>query len=514
MRYSLLLVLLGATCFASVASHGSKSQNADPGQLEWRASGGHAWDKVGGVVFQGVKIEGNAPSQYEQAVDLVTGFSRSAQQSSSATFLTGFDGFGWCAGNGIVTVIDLPPLVADARSQAFVDRSGWRSQSGSFSKHSNAAAGTSLYVPEGGSEVKVSFDPKTHLVSQVVIETESGPLVTTYSDWRSVGKLKFAFRREQRDNTGEVTIFQFDRAQVLNHVSVSLLQRPKPVPHGRLNGEAIAIVPFRFAGSHIRVDASVNGAKTDLIFDTGAANYFSPEAARRFGLKVIGGINLSGVGESSTTGGFALAKSVSIGAAELDDEMVVVAPTPFGGKPGVPDGLAGYEFLSEFRTAIDYSAKTITFSKFDGPLTEGTRVPFYSDGHSIYISIDVDGHEGLFRLDTGDGSTITLFPNFAKLHDLYQSVTSSMTAGGGVGGVTSVRPITLSNLVLAGAHFTDLPARLSQMKTGAFAERSIAGNLGGGLLRCFRLTFDYEARMVGFETDPKRREECAAGLTK
>jgi hypothetical protein len=168
--------------------------------------------------------------------------------------------------------------------------------------------------------------------------------------------------------------------------------------------------------------------------------------------------------------------------------------------------------MAEFRTTIDYPAQTLTFSTLDttGSVPSGaTRVPFYSDGHCINVEAEVDGHRGLFRLDTGDGSTVTLFPDFAKANNLYQTGGESGVSGGGMGGNVTARHVTLSRFRLAGIDFNDLPARVSLNKSGSFASRSLAGNLGGGVLRCFRITIDYGTRSLLFESDPERLKNCA-----
>ena len=247
----------------------------------------------------------------------------------------------------------------------------------------------------------------------------------------------------------------------------------------------------------------------DVVFDTGAANYFSPTWSEQFGLKVSGGLNLSGVGESSTAGGYAVAKKISLGSAELSDEVVLVGPVPWDARPG-PAGSVGFEFLAEFRTTIDYPAQTISFAEFGQPAPNdaGTRVPFYSDGHSIYIEAEVDGHHGLFRLDTGDGGTVTLFAAFAKRNDLYQGTGENVISGAGVGGEVRARKVTLSSFKLAGTDFRELPANLTQNKAGSFASRTLAGSLGGGVLHCYRITFDYPARFLTFQAAPEHLRDC------
>jgi hypothetical protein len=195
---------------------------------------------------------------------------------------------------------------------------------------------------------------------------------------------------------------------------------------------------------------------------------------------------------------------------------VIVGPTPFGPN-ATAAGSVGFELLAEFRTTIDYPAQTITFAEShqpSGSLRGGTTLHFYSDGHSIYIEAEVDGRSGLFRLDTGDGSTVTLFPTFAQEHDLYQTMAQTVVSGAGVGGTVSARNITLSSFKLGGTEFREIPARMSLNRAGSFASRSLAGNLGGGLLRCFRITVDYPGRLVVFQSDPERLRDCVTTTHK
>jgi predicted aspartyl protease len=365
----------------------------------------------------------------------------------------------------------------------------------------------------GGNEVEVTFDLANHLVTQVVVQTEDGPLTITCQDWRRVGKVSFPFRKVETSSTGETTTFEVKRVRVLSKLPPDALARPARSPHGLLLSAEGARIPFRYLGSHILVSALVNGVPADVVFDTGAANYFSPVWAKQFGLKVSGGLNVSGVGESSTKGGYALAKKMSLGSAVLSDEVVLVGPVPWDARPGQPGpaGSVGFEFLAEFRTTIDYPAQTMSFAEFGQapvPSDAGTRVPFYSDGHSPYIEAEVDGHRGLFRLDTGDGGTVTLFPAFAKRHNLYQGTGEDVVSGAGVGGKVRAHKITLSNFKLAGTDFCELPANLSQNQAGSFASRTLAGSLGGGILRCYRITFDYPARFLTFQAVPEHLRDC------
>jgi hypothetical protein len=486
---------------------------------ERRATGGSAWNHIGAVVMDGTITEGNVPDQFTRVIDLRTGYSRTVQDRGGALNVSGFDGMHWTSSNGIVSVQDLPPLVEDARSFAFVDRAGWRLLGNTTGKslithvarRSDGRSVAITFLPDSSSEVEVTFDARTLLVTRVEIQTDEGPVVMTFADWRSVGPVKFAFQVVETDNTGERTVTQLAHVKLQARAGAGAFARPSAIPHGHfIAGVSPATVPFTTSGArqtHISIPARVSGLDAILIFDTGAANYYSPDAAKRFGLTVSGGLNLNGVGESSTTGGFAKVDRVQIGSAELIDESVVVGPVPWpnSGSPSVAAGFAGYEFLSEFRTTIDYPNRTLTFAPFQSPAVEGTKVPFFSDGHAIYVVAVVDGLRGWFRLDTGDGGAVTLFPEFAARHNLYQNLGTAPTlpGGGGIGGRTKIQPITLSRFSFAGMTFDSLSAGLSQDKAGAFASRSLAGNLGASVLRCFRMTLDYRARLLTFEPRPK-----------
>ena len=151
---------------------------------------------MGGIILKGTIVEGGVPGRFEKIIDLRTGYSRILQETGPMRVFKGYDGVAWVAHDGIVNSIDLPALVEDARSQAFIDRAGWRAEIAQYTGRSDQDhAGVVKYKPDRSSEVTVSFDLNEHLVTQVVIETDGGQVITTYSNWRSVGKVKFAFRQ-------------------------------------------------------------------------------------------------------------------------------------------------------------------------------------------------------------------------------------------------------------------------------------------------------------------------------
>ena len=129
-------------------------------------------------------------------------------------------------------------------------------------------------------------------------------------------------------------------------------------------------------------------------------------------------------------------------------------------------------------------------------------LPFYSDGHSIYVEAAVEGAKGLFRLDTGDGGSLALFATFAARNHLFEQGGTAMVNAGGVGGSVASRRISAAKIQFAGQTFGQTPIEISGTTAGAFASRSIAGNIGAGQLSHFKVTFDYRAHTVGFIPAP------------
>jgi hypothetical protein len=212
-------------------------------------------------------------------------------------------------------------------------------------------------------------------------------------------------------------------------------------------------------------------------------------------------VNLAGVSGGGEHGGFAKASRICICAACLRDEAVIVGPLPFVAthpRAGMDvGGLTGFEFLAEFRTTIDYEARTLQFSPFGAtPSDGGVTVPFFSDEHNIYAEAEIDGVKGLFRLDTGDGGGVTVFRPFADRHGLFMTGGRSKLDAGGLGGALKITDFTGGRLTLAEITFDDLPVSVADARSGSFASKSLAGNLGAAVLGRFRITFDYHARTL------------------
>ena len=486
-------------------------------QAEQTAVGGDAWKRVAAIRLNGTIIAGDAPGTFTELIDHRIGHSLLVVDTGSLHEESGFDGAIWNKQNGMVTLADLPSLLADAQTQAFVNRDGWWSEadvSGLTMLPAQTNAGSAVQriqvSPASGTPIDVWLDPRTHLIVRTVAHTDAGDQITVYSDWRHTRGILLPFRQVQTDATGATTILEVRSASVAATLAPHALTRPASHPHGSMHGPRQSPVPFRLTGAgrgHIILPATINGKNATVLFDSGAANYLPPDAAHRLGLIISGGVNLGGVGNGSATGGFASVRDIRIGEAELHDETVIIGPLPYVAtrpQSGVfIDGLTGFEFLSEFLTTIDYGKQTITFSRFQTDTNPGgVTEPSFSDGHDIYVKATINGAVGLFRLDTGDNATVSVFRPFAAGHHLFENGGTVNLSPGGLGGTLPTHEFKDETFTLAGKTFSHVPVSVSDTHAGSFASQSLAGNLGTGILSRFRITFDYRARTVTFLPNP------------
>ena len=465
------------------------------------AVGGRSSAAPHALILAGTITEGDAPSRFSQNIDLETGFTKLSKQMGASESHSGFDGQPWEEGNGIVTVTNLPSAVADRRAFAWLDSTGWRLRG-------SAHETTRRIVPPGAKPIELSFDPDTGLLSKATVAGDWGPEVFTYGDWRKVGPFTYPFHREELSPVGEHTIIQVESARAERALQRRSFARPRSRSHAEWLGKAPATVPFVGVGprkTHIVVDATIDEQPAKLIFDTGAANYVTTEAAPYFGIKPIGGINLSGVGETSASGGYATVNRIALGSAALRNETIVVGPPPWppskGKRPELA-GATGYEFFAEYVTTIDYPGDKLIFATSLPRKSGAVRVPFYNDGFHMYVRARLNGVEGLFGLDTGDGGTVTIFPAFASRFGIEGASGAVSTGGSGLGGDVKSQTGVLKRFSLGGLNFDRLPVSFSHQKTGAFASNSIAGNLGGGVLQCFRITIDFPHHFLLFDPAP------------
>jgi hypothetical protein len=165
-------------------------------------------------------------------------------------------------------------------------------------------------------------------------------------------------------------------------------------------------------------------------------------------------------------------------------------------------GLVGYEILKRFVTELDYAGRRITFRPAEGFTYVGTGagLPFRFADTTPQVTARLDGIEGQFDLDTGDGSSLTLLDAFVAAHRLksrYQHGISVSSAGG-IGGPVPGYTTRVAEFELAGYRIDRPIAEFVAPRSGAFSSTTLAGNIGYDILSRFVITFDYERQRIYF----------------
>ncbi len=477
------------------------------------AAGGTRLDGYAAMTQSGSFVQDGGPSNsFESVVDLRNGYSRIQLVVGPATFLQGYDGTQWGQENGVLAIVSLPSLVADAVTQAYLSSYAFfrRDQASTFkSGREENVDGQPAYVlhaePLGGSPADLYFDASFYRLVKVVAQTAQGTDTTTNSDFQVVQGVTVPMRSVDVNASGTTSVTTLKTIQFSTGLEPSAIARPSYVSHGTLAAPvSIPFVSDLVGGlGHIVVPVSLNDKPATLVFDSGGANFLVPDAAKSLGLQASGGIATGGAGTQQQMTAYAHVASVDFGGARLSDQNFVVTPLGYPllhpRKDVTIEGLIGFEYLANFRVSVRYADRQIDLAPFDEPAPSGgVTLPFKADGAHAYVLATVDNVSGYYLLDTGNAGSIVLTTPFVKEHHLFPKGGSIYRSPGGVGGGYSETHATAKTFAFAGQTYHDVPVSIPQVTSGFFATRGVAGNLGSGFLSRFSVVFDYKAQTVTF----------------
>lgn len=291
-----------------------------------------------------------------------------------------------------------------------------------------------------------------------------------------------------------------------------LNQRPNPSATSATSPTdsvaSVARIPFELSGNNIFFQGRVNNsAPLWLSLDTGASSsLLNLRSVRTLGLRVLRSSQATGAG--GTVEAVTLSNvTFNINGARLEGaELQAVPLNSIEDRTGrVMDGIVGAELFRRYVVEIDYADKVITLYEpatyeYRGP---GENLPLtFSDNHPyVRAKVTLPGREpiaGEFVIDAGSNFAVILLKSFIESQQLTKSLPPTIpVVGRGVGGEIPL-PVgrvpqfqlgrfTLSNLIAA------FPSR------GMFAREGAAGNIGGGILRRFKVIFDYSRQRMILE---------------
>lgn len=281
------------------------------------------------------------------------------------------------------------------------------------------------------------------------------------------------------------------------------------------SGMSALRIPFELASNVIFLQVRVNGSEPFwFILDTGAsATILDTSRAKSLGIKFKGDGRVEGAGESSTAAGSA--KNVSFGLPGVDfqaREIGIITLSSLNRYTGrVVDGVLGHDFFNRYIVEIDYEACLINLYE---PQTfqysgSGDSVPIElkDNGSSVRARLAVQGRvpiEGNFRIDTGGSHALILHTPFVKAQNILKAVAKTVAApAAGVGGETSVLLGRVRSLQLGRFALETPVTSFAQSTKGAFANPDLTGNIGGAVLRRFKVIFDYRGRRMILEPNSR-----------
>jgi len=262
-------------------------------------------------------------------------------------------------------------------------------------------------------------------------------------------------------------------------------------------------IPFQLNGNRIALDVRVNGSgPLSFVLDTGAsATILDTDQAERLGLR------LEGIRDANAPADLRRANGVSLSlpGVDLGDQAILVrdldsAQLLHSGRH--LHGVLGYDFFRQFVVQIDYVAKALTLSDPKTYEYRGTgesiplqlfRVPF---ALAKITTVGTDAVERLLFIDSGSNATVNYETEEVPSKtieqeqvDLSNNITTTITATFG-----RAKSVQLGSFVIA-----DPVVGLQHEFTIPSLPRTTKGIVGGGLLRRFRVIFDYEHKRMILE---------------
>jgi hypothetical protein len=509
MKYRTILLM-----FSALAAPASAQSVNDVLAANRAASGGDAWSGKTAMTetysYVGQGLTGTTVTTF----DLSNGRFVDSYDLGPAKGAQGFDGaHAWAKDtSGTVTSQDGGSTLPLSFNEAYRDANlWWRADRGGAAiaidtAKSDANDDVLSVTPKNGQNFEAWFDRKSHLLVRLFEQQGAAPTTSTLSDYRSIGGAMIAGKIVQ--STGNA---KYDQTQALLSATFlpaqedAFFAQPKVAIHDAsiANGAHEAVLPFKLINNHIFAYVKIDGKGPYLfIFDTGGVNVVTPPLAKSLGLKVEGKMEARGAGSGTMETGLTKVDKVELGDATVMAQTFAAFPLDaLSDVEGFDQsGMIGFETFRRFVTRIDYGAHTITLidPKYFDAKDAGVAVPLKFDGNVAEIDATYDGIAGVFQLDTGARTSLTLTSAFVAKHELraHEGKGVEAATGWGVGGVTRSYVERTGTLSIANIDIKGAVVQLSTDTGGAMAESDLAGNIGAGILKRFVLTLDYEHNVV------------------
>ncbi len=355
------------------------------------------------------------------------------------------------------------------------------------------------------------LDPADGSLSWVRELRDTQTIWHRYEDWRIVDGLRFAFRSSVlHENPTSDQVVSLERVETSAEFDPAAFA--PPAGNRKLHrfvdgGTATEWMPITLhRGAYIYLRGTINGVETEMLLDSGAGMTVLDKAfAESIGVASAGEVTARGTSGESTAS-IAQEINLQVGTLELSGiSAAVIDLSHISSRIGRPmPVIFGKEVFHALVVDVDYPGSRIRFLESEGFTYEGPGKRlglFPAEGGHKQLEISVEGlSPARVTLDTGSGAALDLFGPYVdenRLLENRQTVSEALT--GGVGGVVVQKVTSLSEIEIAGYTLKDVPVGIARTEAGAFDTRRSAGNLGAGILKRFRVFFDYARSCLWLE---------------
>lgn len=380
-------------------------------------------------------------------------------------------------------------------------------------------------TPEGGRPTLFYLDPSTGLPVRSERELVSTTFVIRYDEWREVDGVRIPWRQVLTTTDSAYTATEtLAEIRFNGPLEPGLFARPKEGPSGVRfeSSDHVARIPIEIRESHIYFRGRLNDSSVVFSLDTGAPSNVIDEArVSALGVERIGSMRIFGA-NGSTESARVRGLTVELPGVRMENQSFRTTSLQFLSPPiGLRvDAILGYDVFTRFVVEIDYAGREMRLHdparyRYQG---KGARLPITLRENEPYVRGQVhlpNGAvaDGEFVIDVGSGSTLLLAADFAAVHGLPESLPHKLQGRAeGVGGELRTAAGRLPGFQL-GPFQVDEP--IVQFPAAEISAPGTAGNVGGRLLRRFKVIFDYRQLLMilepatGFAT---REEMDMSGL--
>jgi Aspartyl protease len=279
--------------------------------------------------------------------------------------------------------------------------------------------------------------------------------------------------------------------------------RPQAQKGHSASNQHLTSIPFELSGNLVFIRARINDFEPlRFLLDTGSeVSLITPEQVKALGL------SLQGRSATGVPSNYDFVKDIvlDIGGLKITNATFVALSLDslqLGAGERI-DGILAGDLFNQFVVDINYAARVVNFHapntfQYHG---RGVTLPIKVEHNSPWVAVTVmqagsEAVEGKFLVDTGAGASIYLDQPFVAIHKFLMPPKALEASGVSVEGEAREHIGRLKQIGLSKFVINNSLARFSQNSTGEQAGAGYAGTVGGGILRRFRIIFDYSRQQI------------------